>query len=117
MAADNGEAFLLDLAEATHLEDGAGLKLEDGEVILVKAAEEDVLDILCPTPAETARVSWHIGNRHTPVQVLDDGALRISYDHVLEHMVERLGAKTTRRQATFSPEQGAYAGGGHGHEH
>ncbi len=117
MSADDGEPFLLDLAEATHLSDGDGLKLEDGDVILVKAAAEDVLDIHCPTSAETARIAWHIGNRHTPVQVLGDGALRIAYDHVLDHMVQGLGAETERKQAPFSPEHGAYDGGNHAHEH
>ena len=34
MEADNGEAFLLDLAEATQLADGDGLKLEDGDVFI-----------------------------------------------------------------------------------
>ena len=117
METDNGEAFLLDLAEATQLADGDGLKLEDGDVIMVKAADEDVLDISCGTPAQTARIAWHIGNRHTPVQVLESGGLRIAYDHVLQHMVEGLGAETRRRQSPFSPEPGAYAGGSHSHDH
>ncbi len=114
---DAGEAFLLDLAEATHLADGDALVIEDGGVIAVKAADEDVLDIECATTAETAKIAWHIGNRHTPVQVLENGGLRIIYDHVLQHMVEGLGRTTTRRQSSFSPEQGAYSGGGHGHDH
>ncbi len=116
MSADDGVTFLLDLAEAAHLADGDGLKLEDGDVIRVKAAAEDVLDIHCLIPAEMARIAWHIGNRHTPVQVLTDGRLRIAYDHVLEHMVQGLEAETDRIQAPFSPEHGAYVEGGHAHD-
>ena len=115
MATDDGDEFLLDLAEARRLNDGDGLQLDDGTIILVKAAAEDVLDISCATSAETARIAWHIGNRHTPVQVLADGVLRIAYDHVLEHMVIGLGATAARRQAPFSPEPGAYAESAHDH--
>ena len=120
MTDDSGEDFLLDLAEATRIEDGDALLLNTGEIIVVRAADEDVLDIVCADAAETARVAWHLGNRHTPVQVLGDGALRIAYDHVLAHMVEHLGAHTQRRQAPFAPERGAYADGGastHSHSH
>ena len=110
MTDDSGMDFLLDLADAVQLEEGDALLLEDGSVIEVKAAEEEVLDIYCNNKAQTARIAWHIGNRHTPVQVLKDGNLRIIYDHVLRQMVERLGARTEKKYAPFSPEQGAYAG-------
>jgi urease accessory protein len=58
----------------------------------------------------------HIGNRHTPVQVLPDGVLRIADDHVLIAMAQGLGASATQRMAPFQPESGAYAPG-HGHAH
>ena len=114
MTDDRGRDFLLDLAETTRIEDGDGLVLESGETIVVRAAAEDVLDIVCHDAAESARVAWHLGNRHTPLQVLGSGALRIAYDHVLAHMIEHLGAHTQRRQAPFAPEPGAYVDNGHG---
>ena len=117
MTDDRGEDFLLDLAETTRIEDGDGLVLNTGETIVVRAADEDVIDVVCHDAAETARVAWHLGNRHTPVQILGSGALRIAYDHVLAHMVEHLGAHTQRRHAPFAPEPGAYAENGHGHSH
>ncbi len=116
MTDDSGMDFLLDLADAVQLEEGDALLLEDGSVIEVKAAEEEVLDIYCNNKAQTARIAWHIGNRHTPVQVLKDVNLRIIYDHVLREMVEGLGARTENKYAPFSPEQGAYAGA-HSHDH
>ena len=115
---DGGEPFLLDLEETAILADGDGLKLAGGGVISVRAADEDVADIEATNAAHAARLAWHIGNRHTPVQVLDRGVLRIVDDHVLVAMVEGLGGKVTRRRAPFSPEPGAYANGGdHGHAH
>jgi len=120
---DAGEAFLLDLAEAALMGDGDGLKLEGGGFIRVVAADESVADVHGSSPAHTARLAWHIGNRHAPVEVLADGGLRIRDDHVLIAMLEGLGARVVRRRAPFSPEPGAYArnghanGRGHGHEH
>ncbi|MBT4116001.1 MAG: Urease accessory protein UreE [Rhodospirillaceae bacterium] len=112
---DDGGDFLLDLAEAARLEDGDGLVLESGSIIAVAAADEDVLDITCANAAEAARIAWHIGNRHTPVQVLADGGLRIAYDHVLEAMIKGLGGRPERNRAAFAPEPGAYAESGHEH--
>ena len=118
MTADDGCDFLLDLEQATYLSEGDLLELEGGEAIEVKAALEDVLDVTCHSVEETARVAWHVGNRHTPVQVLHGGTMRLRYDHVLQHMIEGLGAHCVKKSAAFAPEPGAYAaGGGHGHDH
>jgi urease accessory protein len=117
MTDDGGRAFLLDLPQAALLNDGDGLALADGGIIRVAAADEPVCDIIARSPAHMARLAWHIGNRHTPVQVLDDVTLRILDDHVLLHMLEGLGAVVRRRRAPFAPEPGAYSlkGGDHAH--
>lgn len=118
MTDDDGLAFLLDLPETALFGDGDGLALDGGGIIRVTAAEEPVCDIIGQSPAHTARLAWHIGNRHTPVQVLDDVTLRILDDHVLVHMLEGLGASVRQHHAPFTPEPGAYSvkeGGGHAH--
>ena len=119
MTDDAGVDFLLDLADAVRLADGDALVLEQGGKIVVRAAMERVADLQCGDPADALRLAWHIGNRHTPVQVLADGGLRIAYDHVLEAMISGLGGRCDRVQAPFAPEPGAYADHGHarGHEH
>ncbi|PCI41631.1 MAG: Urease accessory protein UreE [Rhodospirillaceae bacterium] len=118
---DAGEAFLLDLSHATRFEDGDDLALSDGGVLKVVAAQEDVLDVTGKDNQHTARLAWHIGNRHTPIEVLKSGELRIQYDHVLLHMLEGLGATTQRASAPFVPESGAYdntaQGASHDHAH
>ena len=118
---DSGEDFLLDLPDATLLSEGDGLVLDTGGFMHVHAADEPVADLRCATLVETATLSWHIGNRHIPVQIIDDGTLRIRDDHVIVAMAERHGAVVQRRDAPFSPEEGAYArdgaANGHGHGH
>ncbi|MCC6948557.1 MAG: urease accessory protein UreE [Bradyrhizobiaceae bacterium] len=116
MQGEGGTEFLLDLAEAAHLRDGDGIELESGRVVRVVAASEPVADIT-GDPHLLSRVAWHIGNRHVPAQILPD-RIRIGRDHVLEEMVEKLGAKVSRVSAPFDPEPGAYAGeAAHGHSH
>lgn len=108
LATDGGRAFLLDLAEAQVLRDGDVLGLDDDSAVLVRAAAESVLDIQAADALALARIAWHLGNRHTPTQILD-GALRIRADHVLEHLLtDHLGALVTRATAPFDPEGGAY---------
>ncbi len=115
---DAGEPFLLDLPHAVRLGDGDFLRLADGGVIVVRAADEPVMTVTCAGPVASARMAWHIGNRHTPMQVLKDGRLRIIDDHVLREMIIGLGGVVEAEIAPFDPERGAYHGlGGNAHEH
>ena len=120
LVTDEGKAFLLDLPQAMRLGEGDGLALEDGGYVRVIAAAEAVADLNCQGSSGTARIAWHIGNRHIPIQVLPDGALRIRDDHVIVDMAQKLGADVHRHQAPFAPEPGAYAPRNsepHGHTH
>ncbi|MFN7167454.1 MAG: urease accessory protein UreE [Pannonibacter sp.] len=123
LTTDGGTEFLLDLADATWLRHGDGLQLDDGRMIKVQAAPEDVVDITAASPAALVRIAWHLGNRHLPTQLLDNG-LRIRRDHVIEALVELLGGTMEAKSAPFDPEGGAYGHGrtqahdhGHGHDH
>ena len=105
---DSGESFLLDLARAVVLNDGDALELDDGTLLTVRAAEEDLAEVRCPTPEALARIAWHLGNRHLPVQITGD-AVRLRWDHVIADMLKGLGAEVVRLRAGFTPEAGAYA--------
>ena len=117
LTTDAGEALLLDLERAPLLRDGDGLRLEADRWVRVAAAPEGVVDVHGTTARETARLAWHLGNRHLPVQILEDGGIRFRYDHVIEAMVQGLGGTTVRQDAPFTQEGGAYEGGGHHHNH
>ena len=113
----DGEAVLLDLDKATRLRDGQRIAMDDGRVLTVEALPEAVVDITAADAHGLARLSWHLGNRHTPTEIMPD-RLRIRREHVLEAMVERLGGTLSVLDAPFDPEVGAYHdGGGHGHHH
>lgn len=114
---DEGAHFLLDLPHAVLMNQGDLLELDDGGAIKVLAAAEAVTDAVGKDVAHTARLAWHIGNRHTPVQVLDSGAVRIREDQVLTAMLIGQEAEVENKMAPFAPEPGAYsAGGGHSHD-
>lgn len=115
MRGAGGLAFLLDLPEATVLEDGDALVLQDGRLVWVEAAPERLLEIRAASDRALKRLIWHIGNRHIPAEIAPD-AVYIAYDHVLAEMVRGLGGTAEAVERPFRPEGGAYAGG-HGHPH
>ena len=111
LTTDDGETILLDLEKATVLDDGDALTLDDGRLILVKAAPQKLLRITADNPLRLLRIAWHIGNRHTPAEITPD-ALFIEDDHVLAEMVRGLGCHVVAVDRPFRPERGAY----HTHE-
>jgi urease accessory protein len=116
LTGEKGTTFLLDLAHSTMLRDGDGLVLDDGSVVRVVGKSESLIEVAAADAHELARLAWHLGNRHTDVQVIGD-RLRIRRDHVLEEMLLRLGARLTPVEASFEPERGAYDHHDHAHAH
>ena len=109
---ERGTAVLLDLPNAVTLRDGDGLVLDNGAIVRVDGKPEPLAEISAADAIALARLAWHLGNRHTDVQIVGD-RLRIRRDHVLEAMLTRLGARLTPVEASFDPEHGAY---GHSHD-
>ena len=113
LTSDADLEFLLDLDKAAGLDDGDALKLEDGRLILVKAAPQKLIEIKAENPLRLLRVAWHIGNRHTPAEITAD-AIYIEADHVLAEMVRGQGCSVMAVTRPFRPERGAYD---HDHAH
>jgi urease accessory protein len=116
LTAAAGTEFLLDLEKATAVKGGDAFKLEDGRLVQVIAAPEQLIEIRAETPTRLARIAWHIGNRHTPAEITDD-AVYIENDAVLAEMVRGQGGQVSKVSRPFEPERGAYEGTGHGHDH
>ncbi|MFA0056169.1 urease accessory protein UreE [Vibrio echinoideorum] len=115
---DDGRNAGLFLPRGHILRGGEQLSSECGLVVEVKAAPETVSTVYCEDLLLLTRVAYHLGNRHVPLQV-EAGWVRYQHDHVLDEMVEGLGAKVTTEKQPFEPEGGAYGGrsGGHHHHH
>lgn len=123
---NSGEEVGLFLDRGTVLRGGDLLETEDGRIIAIVAAEEELSTVHSADPATLARVSYHLGNRHVPLQI-GSGWVRYLHDHVLDDMVRGLGLSVKVERAAFEPEAGAYSGnpagvtyhfqGGHGHSH
>jgi len=105
---ENGEEVALILPRGKVLRGGDRVTATDGREVEIVAAPEKLLHI---ESTELARVAYHLGNRHVPLQV-GQGFLRIAEDHVLEEMARKLGARVSHGAAPFEPEAGAY-----GHQH
>jgi urease accessory protein len=118
MTGTNGLQFLLDLPHAAALRHGDALALDDGRLIVVQSAAEDLMEIEGCDAEHRARLAWHLGNRHLPTQLLGE-RMRIRDDQVIADMLVGLGATVTRVSAPFQPEGGAYgvAMPVHGHGH
>lgn len=113
---ENGEEAGVFMERGDVLRGGDLLLAEDGRVIEVVAADEVLSRVESADPWQLARVSYHLGNRHVPVQI-GAGWLRYPHDHVLDGMVRALGSSVTLEIAPFEPEAGAYGGAADSHAH
>jgi urease accessory protein len=102
LTGENGTQFLLDLPRPVALRHGDGLVLDDGTIVAVAGEPEPLSEIDPRTAGSLVRLAWHLGNRHTEIQIVD-GRLRIRCDHVLEDMVRSFGASVTAVVAAFDP--------------
>lgn len=114
-----GTCVELDFAEPVRLRTDDALVLEEGGLVEVVAEPEPLIEARAADLPGLARLAWHLGDRHVPVQVLER-RLRLRRDPAIETLLEGLGAKLTAIDAPFEPEGGAYAaapGEHHHHDH
>ena len=100
----SGAEVGLMLPRGTVMRGGDIVKTVDGREVQIVAAMEKLLHI---ESDQLARVAYHLGNRHVPVQI-GAGFVRIAEDHVLEELARTLGARVSHIEAPFEPESGAY---------
>ena len=117
------------LPRGTVVRGGDVLVAEDGSLVRVQAAPQDVLRITAcaehGSPFDLTRAAYHLGNRHVPIELQPDH-LKIEPDHVLADMLRAMHMTVVAVSESFEPENGAYGdhgasshghGHGHGHEH
>jgi len=126
-----GRALGVFLPRGTVVRGGDVLVAEDGSLIRVEAAPQDVLRITACTehgsPFDLTRAAYHLGNRHVPIELQPDH-LKIEPDHVLAEMLRSMHLTVVAVSEAFEPESGAYGDhsghshgghshGGHAHSH
>jgi len=116
-----GRSLGVFLPRGTVVRGGDVLVAEDGSMIRVEAAPQNVL-VITPcsehgSPFDLTRAAYHLGNRHVQIELQPDH-LKIEPDHVLADMLRAMHLIVTEQNLAFEPEGGAYAaghGGGHSH--
>jgi urease accessory protein len=117
-----GRAIGVFLPRGTLVRGGDVLVLEDGSLVRVQAAPQEVLRITACAQHGSAfdltRAAYHLGNRHVPIELKPDH-LKIEPDHVLADMLRAMHMTVVTVQEAFEPEGGAYSSQGHtqGHGH
>jgi urease accessory protein len=107
------------LPRGTLVRGGDVLVAEDGSMVKVIAAPQDVLRITACTshgsPFDLTRAAYHLGNRHVPIELKPDH-LKIEPDHVLADLLRAMHLIVHEVSEAFEPEGGAYSAGGHSHD-
>ena len=93
---------------------GDVLVVDDGSLLVVDALDQPIL-VVTPAPNAApadaalaiARASYHLGNRHVPLEVHAD-RLVLEPDHVLAELLVRMGLRVEATRGPFEPEAGAY---------
>src|SRR3954463_15006136 len=104
----NGTAIAAMLPDPVLLRNGDALELDDGSIVEVVIEPEPLVEIRGNDLTHLARLAWHLGDRHVPVQVLSN-RLRMRRDPTREALLQDLHARLTPIEAPFDPEGGAYA--------
>ncbi|BCH32474.1 urease accessory protein UreE [Mesorhizobium sp. L-8-10] len=110
----DGQEILVDLPEAIAFHHGDVLVLDDGRMVEILAAEEQLYEIRSDSRLHLMELAWHLGNRHLPTQI-EEYRVVILRDHVIKAMLEGLGARVTEIVEPFQPVRGAYHGHSHAH--
>jgi urease accessory protein len=99
---DKGRKIGLALPTGTTLPPNAILWIEPDWYLRIEAATESVLEILPSDQEEAIRIAFEVGNRHFPLAV-QGNTLQVPDDKAMIRLMDRLGAKWTRRQTVFNP--------------
>jgi urease accessory protein len=113
----DGTIVHLQLARGTVLQDGDLLRSDTGETWRITAKSEAVLTVTAATPLELLLATYHLANRHVPLEVTAT-YLRLAPDSVLKAMlVGQLHVQVVEENAPFCPQAGAYQAHAHSHGH
>ncbi|MDH3028619.1 MULTISPECIES: urease accessory protein UreE [Methylobacterium] len=120
LVAEGGLGFDVALTKAAALEDGDALRLDDGRLVAVRAAAEDLLEVRAENPARLLRLAWQLGGSHVDAEIGAD-VLYVPATPAAAELVRGQGCVATPVSRAFRPEHAAHdhstCGHDHGHDH
>jgi len=111
-----GTCVELSFEEPVCLHTDDALLLDDGALVEVVAEPEPLLELRVEDPVKLARLAWHFGDNHIPVEIKKN-RLRLQRNPELEAALTASGLKLTTIEAPFDPEGDAPHAGDHHHHH
>jgi urease accessory protein len=111
-----GVCVEFDFSEPVRLRTDDALVLEDGSLVEIVSEAEPLIEARAADLPALARLAWHLGDRHVPIQILEK-RLRLQHDPAIEELLAALGAKVIAIEAPFEPEGGAYEAQADDHHH
>lgn len=116
LVAEGGLGFDVALTKAAALEDGDALRLDDGRLVAVRAAAEDLLEVRAENPARLLRLAWQLGGSHVDAEIGAD-VLYVPATPAAAELVRGQGCVATPVSRAFRPEQAAHDHSTCGHDH
>ncbi|MCJ2072250.1 urease accessory protein UreE [Methylobacterium sp. J-030] len=120
LVAEGGLGFTVSLAKSAALDDGDALRLDDGRLVAVRAAAQDLYEVRAEKPARLMRLAWQLGSSHMPAEIAAD-ALYVPATAAAAELVRGQGCLASPVSRPFRPEHAAHdhstCGHDHGHDH
>lgn len=116
LTAEGGLLVALALPRAGALEDGDALRLEDGRLVAVQAAEEALLEVRAGNPARLMRLAWQLGGSHVPAEIGAD-VLYVPASAAAAELIRGQGGTASPVMRPFRPEREAHDHSTCGHDH
>jgi urease accessory protein len=111
-----GACIEFDFAEPPALATDDVLVLDDGGLIDIVADSESLIEARIADPVALARLTWRLGDRHVPVQVLAN-RLRLRRTAEVEALLAGIATKVMPLFAPFEPDGASVHAAGHAHHH
>lgn len=116
LIAEGGIGITLALQKNSGLEDGDALRLEDGRLVTVKAAVEQLLEVQAENPTRLLRLAWQLGGNHVAAEIGPD-ALYVPAEASVAELVRGQGCTARPVSRAFKPERAAHDHSTCGHDH
>ena len=105
---DNNQEVALILERGSILRHGELLRADNGLIIEVRAAHEEISVISTENTSLLAKACYHLGNRHVDLELQKD-VLFLLQDPVLEKLLLKRNLNLLIVKKPFHPELGAYS--------